>query len=152
MSPNSTAGNAETVLKIGGAAEKAVPDSRLISLESEQDGDVWEAQVVTPDGVEHEMDLSAADATVTSGPTKDEEDADDRAKHRRRLAEVSVDYRGAVKALGSAVPDGTITELDLDSWKDKTVWEADVYDPAGTKHEVKVDATTAEILANEADG
>lgn len=126
--------------------------STLISIESEDKGAAWEAQVVTPEGVEHEMDLSATDASVTRGPTTDEEDASDRAKHQRRLKDASVDYREAVDALDGTVQNGVITELNLDTWDGKTVWEADVNDPSGTKHEVKVDAGNAKILSDRADG
>lgn len=46
------------------------------------------------------------------------------------------------------VPGGAVTELDLDSANGTTVWEAEVIDESGTKHEVTVDAATGTVLAN----
>ncbi|MDN5768354.1 MAG: hypothetical protein L0H96_21675 [Humibacillus sp.] len=143
------AGNKQALLAAGATAEKAVSGSTLISIELESDG--WEAQVVTADGVEHEMTVATDGRTVTSGPTKDDEDAADRAKHRQRLADSSVDYRQAVEAVSAAVPKGTIRELDLDTWKGKVVWEADVIDGSGTKREVKVDGSSGTVVLNQID-
>ncbi len=137
------------LLAAGATAEKAVSGSTLISIERENDR--WEVQVVTSDGVEHEMTVAGDGRSVTRGPTTDEEDAADRAKHRQRLADSSVDYRQAVDAVSAAVTDGTIRELDLDTWRGRVVWEADVVDGSGTKREVKVDGTSGKVVVNEVD-
>ena len=143
------AGDKQALLAAGATAEKAVSGSTLISIELESDG--WEAQVVTADGVEHELTVAADGRTVTSGPTKDDEDAADRAKHRQRLADSSVDYQQAVEAVSAAVPKGKIRELDLDTWKGTVVWEADVIDGSGTKREVKVDGSSGKVVFNQID-
>ena len=67
------------------------------------------------------------------------------------VADCSVDYRQAVDAVSAAVTDGTIRELDLDTWKGRVVWEADVVDGSGTKREVKVDGTSGKVVVNEVD-
>ncbi|OMC37760.1 hypothetical protein A5740_00045 [Mycobacterium sp. GA-1841] len=124
-----------------------VPDSTVISVESERDNTQWEVQVVTPDGIEHEAEVSADGATVLNSPVAKPEDPKDVAKHRSRLQAAKLDHRAAVDAITKAV-DGRITELNLDDRDGGTVvWEADVVDSANALHEVSVDAATGDVVA-----
>ncbi|MEV4171515.1 PepSY domain-containing protein [Nonomuraea sp. NPDC049709] len=128
------------------AALAAVPGSTLISIETEQDGRIWEVQVVGKDGTEHQMDVESG--KVVSGPTTEEEDAQDKAKHRERVAAAKLDYAQAADKIAATVPEGRITELNLDMDQGKTVWESDVVTPDGTKHEVALDAATGTVVGN----
>ncbi|WP_052424214.1 PepSY domain-containing protein [Nonomuraea candida] len=130
------------------AALAAVPGSTLISIETEEGGTRWEVQVVGKDGTEHQMDVEAG--KVVTGPTTEEEDAADKTKHRERVAAAKLDYAKAADAIAAAVPEGRVTELNLDTEQGKTVWEADVVTPDGTKHEVAVDAATGAVTRNNA--
>lgn len=124
-----------------------VPDSTVISVESERNNTQWEVQVVTPDGIEHEAEVSADGATVLGSPVAKPEEAKDVAKHRSRLQAAKLDHRAAVDAITKAV-DGRITELNLDDRDGGTVvWEADVIDSANALHEVSVDAATGDVVA-----
>ncbi|WGW11672.1 PepSY domain-containing protein [Saxibacter everestensis] len=136
----------------GAAALKAVPDSTLISIETEERRAVWEVQVVTSDGTEHEMLISRSDGSVTEGPTKEDDDAADKAKHQDRVKAAKLDYRAAAKAMRDAVADAEITELNLDTYRGKTVWEGDLAGSGGTKHSVKIDAASGEVIANTTGG
>ncbi|AVH24275.1 PepSY domain-containing protein [Nocardia cyriacigeorgica] len=137
----------EALRKAGGTATAAVAGSTLVSIETERDHG-WEVQVVTADGVEHEMEVSGDGATVTMGPVAKNEDDADKAKHRDRIRAARVDYRAAADSVLREVPGGTITELNLDSDNGTTVWESDVIDPSGTKHEVTVDAVSGRVMSN----
>ncbi|BBY43878.1 PepSY domain-containing protein [Mycolicibacterium celeriflavum] len=137
----------DALRRAGSTATAAVPDSTLISIETERDGR-WEVQVVTADGTEHEMDVSSDGATVTMGPTAKGEDEADKAKHRDRVQAARVDYRAAADKILAEVPNGAITELNLDSNNGTTVWEADVIDDSQTKHEVTIDAGSGQVLQN----
>ncbi|MGP4098757.1 PepSY domain-containing protein [Nonomuraea sp. KM90] len=128
------------------AALAAVPGSTLISIETEQDGRIWEVQVVGKDGTEHQMDVESG--KVVSGPTTEEEDAEDKAKHRERVAAATLDYAQAADKIAATVPEGRVTELNLDMEQGKTVWESDVVTPDGTKHEVVLDAATGTVTGN----
>ncbi|MFB4275066.1 PepSY domain-containing protein [Nonomuraea sp. MTCD27] len=128
------------------AALAAVPGSTLISIETEQDGRIWEVQVVGKDGTEHQMDVESG--KVVSGPTTEEEDAEDKAKHRERVAAAKLDYAQAADKIAATVPEGRVTELNLDMEQGKTVWESDVVTPDGTKHEVVLDAATGTVTGN----
>lgn len=133
--------------KAGAAAVAKVAGGTLVSIELERHGTVWEAQVVSRDGAEHEMDVSAATGAVTSAHAK-REGAADRAKHRTRIADAKVDYADAAKKIRATVRDGRITELNLDGYHGGTVWEADVDDHAGVRHEVKLNAANGAVLAD----
>jgi uncharacterized membrane protein YkoI len=137
----------DALRKAGGTATSAVQGSKLISIEAERNG-AWEVQVVTSDGTEHEMDVSSDGATVTSGPTPKNEDESDRTKHRDRLQAARVDYLAAADTVLTEVPNGTITELNLDSRNGITVWESDVTDGSQRKREVVIDAASAQVLEN----
>ncbi|WP_326548962.1 PepSY domain-containing protein [Mycolicibacterium sp. ND9-15] len=137
----------DALRRAASTATAAVPDSTVVSIEKERDGR-WEIQVVTADGSEHEMDVSSDGAAVTMGPTAKIEDEADKAKHRDRVQAARVDYRVAADKVLSEVPNGTITELNLDSNNGTTVWEADVVDGSQTKHEVTIDAASGQVLQN----
>ncbi|NJP87869.1 metallopeptidase [Nonomuraea sp. FMUSA5-5] len=128
------------------AALGAVPGSTLVSIETEENGRLWEVQVVGQDGTEHQLDVESG--KVVGGPTTEEEDAADKAKHRARVSAAKLDYAQAADKIAAAVPEGRITELNLDTEQGKTVWEADVLTPGGTKHEVAIDAATGTVTRN----
>jgi uncharacterized membrane protein YkoI len=143
-SPGGPGQNALDDLKQAGqAALAAVPGSTLISIETEEGGRTWEVQVVGKDGTEHQVDVEAG--KVVSGPTTENEDQSDKTKHRDRVAAAKLDYAQAADKIAAAVPEGRVTELNLDTEQGKTVWESDVITPNGTKHEVTVDATTGQV-------
>ena len=150
--PSSRGNEQARLLRAGATAVHAVPHSTLISIETERGG--WEAQVVTADGTEHEMDLSGSGRRVTSGPTTKHEDAQTRAEHRRRVQAAKLGYRTAAHTIASAVPGARITELNLDTYRGATVWEADAITGSGTgsgtgvTHSVKVDVRTGKVLAD----
>ena len=144
-SPTSTTADNDALLEAAATALAKVSGGTLISIETEKDDTQWEVQIVTSDGVEHEVELNADGTEVLSGPTKKSEDAEDREKHRERVAAAELDYKAAVKAIVDAVP-GRVTELNLDTEKGVTVWEADVIDADSVKHEVSIDAASGEIV------
>ncbi|MGO2683398.1 PepSY domain-containing protein [Microbacterium sp.] len=51
----------------------------------------------------------------------------------------------AAEAMSDAVPDGTIIELNLDDEAGPTVWEGDVIEGSGAKHEVQIDAADGSV-------
>jgi len=139
-SPSAGSADAGALLRVGERALQEVPESTLVSIETERDGTVWEVQLVLSDGSEYEVELSADGETVVGQPRAKDESAADRAKHQDRVKAATLDYRAAVQRILEIVPGGRITELDLDSENGVTVWEADVRDQAGAKHPVVIDA------------
>ncbi|WP_022887378.1 PepSY domain-containing protein [Glaciibacter superstes] len=136
----------EALLSAGERALTEVPDSTVTAIDSERNGTVWEVHVVTSDGTEYEMDISADGSELVSGPTADADDAEDKAEHLNQVNAAAIDYREAAKRMLAAVPGGRITELELDSEHGKTVWEADVIDKSGAKHSIQIDAGDGSVL------
>jgi uncharacterized membrane protein YkoI len=135
----------QALLRAGETAQAAVADSTLVSMEIGGDNSRWEVQVVTVDGTDYRVDLSADGTKVTGGPSVKDEDAEEKEKHRSRAQAAKLDYRQALSAVTRAHP-GRVTELNLDSYDGTTVWEADVLDSGNTKHEVRIDAASGHIV------
>jgi uncharacterized membrane protein YkoI len=134
------------------AAVGAVDGSSLLTIETEPGRTVWEATVVTDDGTEHEMLISTDDGDLVDGPTRKVEDAEDKAENRRRVAAAEVGYTAAAESVREAVPDATLTELNLDTFDDRIVaWEGDLHGDNGVRWSVKVDARTGDVLEKDAD-
>ncbi|MFF0861902.1 PepSY domain-containing protein [Nonomuraea sp. NPDC003560] len=124
-------------------AMAAVPGSKVVSVESEENGMVWEVKVVGSDGTEHQVDVKSG--KVVKGPTAEQMDEQEKAKMHTRITEAKLDYAQAADKVAAAVPEGSVTKLKLDTENGKTVWKSDVMTPDGTQHEVMVDAATGEV-------
>ncbi|MGO2534100.1 PepSY domain-containing protein [Arthrobacter rhombi] len=135
----------------GDAALKEVPDSTVISLETENNETQWEVQVVTSDGTEHEVSISAEDGSVIGSPTEESDDAQDKKKHQKRVDAATVDFKEAAAKFRDAVPEARIAELGLDDEHGTTVWEGDLIDGDGAKHEVQIDARSGDVITNSKD-
>lgn len=139
------------LIKAGETALAKVDDGTLISIEEERGG--WEIQIADAKGDEYDVMVTADGGEMTSGPNLDRQDAEDRKENTDLVAGTKVDYREAAEAAAKEVPEGTVTELNLDSTDaDRTVvWESDVVDTEGTKHELAIDASDASILEHDVD-
>lgn len=151
-SQEDTADDASDLIAAGKTALQEVDNSTVISIESEDNGTRWEVQVVTSDGTEYEMDISSDGSKLVSGPRKEDDEPADKAKHRDRVKAAKLDYEAAAKKLLEAIPGGRITELNLDTERGRTVWEADVIDDSDKKHEVDLDASSGKVLADDVSG
>ncbi|MEJ1089380.1 PepSY domain-containing protein [Microbacterium sp. Mu-80] len=140
----------DALVTAGELAVSTVPGSTLVSIDLDDDG-AWDVQVVTSDGAEHDLDISADGTTVISGPRQDTDDADDRAEHQARIAAAEIDFAEAAELMIEAVPGGTVRDLSLDTDNSTTVWEGDVIDGSQVKHEVRLDAADGTVLRNEVD-
>jgi uncharacterized membrane protein YkoI len=146
-SSSSTATDTSAALLAAGATALGEVDGTVSAIESERTG--WEVHVVTANGGEQRLRISADGANVTSGPTDERPDTDDQAENQA-YAKATVDYRQAVSIIADEVAGGTITELNLDREGSRLDWEADV-DVDGTQRTVEVDAASGDVLSNRAD-
>ncbi|MEU4226462.1 PepSY domain-containing protein [Nonomuraea sp. NPDC026600] len=131
--------------EVGQAALKAVPGSTLVSMETEENGSLWEVRVVDAKGTEHQMDVESGTAKVVSGPSAEDDGSKDKAKDLDRIKAAKLDYRQAADKIATAVPGGRITELNLDSHRDKIVWEVEVVASDGNKQNMTVDAIDGKV-------
>lgn len=146
---SSTAMASNTNTSLEGAAQtalKEVPDSTVVSIETEANKNAWEVQVVTGNGTEHEVRVSMSDGSIMGSPSTKQEDAQDRKKHQDRVAAAKLDYQEAAEKMRDAVPGARVAELNLDTDAGKTVWEADLVDTKGTKLEVTIDAANGAVI------
>lgn len=135
----------QALLRAGETALAKVSGSTVVAIEREGDRG-WEVEVVTRDGEKYELEVSADGREVLRGPQRHDKDPADQDRHRKLVQAAELDYRAAARKIAVAVP-GTITELELDSERGKTVWEADVVDGSGTKRVVIIDAVSGEVLS-----
>ena len=133
-------------------AVKAVDDSSLLSIETELNRTIWEATVVTGDGTEHEMLIGKSDGSLIDGPTKKEDDAEDKADNRTLVGSAELSYRESARASSDPVPDARLTELNVDTFDDRiTSWEGDLYGDDGIRYRVTIDARSGKVLDADAE-
>ncbi|MEB3067675.1 PepSY domain-containing protein [[Mycobacterium] vasticus] len=138
-----------TLMSAGDLAVAQVPDSVLIFIESQtNDAGTWKARVVTPDGVEHQLEIGSDATVVLVGPTATDDGDGDKAKRRANVDGAHLDYRAAVAKVLAALPNGSITELSLLDMNGTVVWDADVWDTDLVEHDVVVDAASGAVTAN----
>jgi uncharacterized membrane protein YkoI len=87
---------------------------------------------------------------VTAGPSKEFDDAADKAENVRLTGDAKIGHNDAAVAMTEAVK-GSISELGLDDHLGKTVWEGTVVDSAGTKHDIRLDAASGAVVSNVVD-
>ena len=149
-SPDGADSSAKVVVDAGRTGLGEVGSGDVVSIQSKNQGDLWEVEVFTPNGVKHEVDVSGDGSAVVSGPARARQDAQGAAKFRARLDQATLDFEEAAQAIVSVVA-GQITEMDLDDESGLVVWEADVMDSSGVRHEVAIDAATGDVVKNEID-
>lgn len=124
-------------------------DGTVFSVDGDAQG--WDVTVVTADGVENDVDLSADATSVERGPVEDTDtDADDAAETERLLG-VAVDHSAAMEAALGEV-DGTVTGVELSEEGGTAIWEVTLNEDTADETTVEVDAETGEVLRTEQDG
>lgn len=124
-------------------------DGTVFSVDGDAQG--WDVTVVTADGVENDVDLSADATSVERGPVEDTDtDADDAAETERLLG-VAVDHSAAMEAALGEV-DGTVTGVELSEEGGTAIWEVTFGEDTPDETTVEVDAETGEVLRTEQDG
>lgn len=130
----------------------AVDGGTVFAVDLSDTGD-WEVSVVTADGTEQDVRVSADGATVTSGPVEDTDDADDAARDqdaRLRLLDASVDLEAAVAAAAGS-GSGDLTGAELDEENGVAEWEVQYGEDTPDEVTVHVDANSGDVLRTERD-
>src|SRR5699024_5025006 len=150
-SGSSEGGNSDTqtLVAAGQTALDEAGKGSVLALEAEENGELWEVQIVLSDGSVQEYKISGDGSEVQGKPTPEDTDADDKAENKDLVQGAELDYEKAAKKVLDA-RSGKITELGLDDHQVGVVWEADVH-TGDSKYEVKVNAASGKIVENEAD-
>lgn len=149
-SGSASAGSNEALLAAVATARGEVGAGTVISVEQEQGASAYEVLVVTKDGTEHEVHTNADGSAVAGTPQTEAADADDKAEHERFVAAADLSVKQAVDAFQD-LHAGTVTELGLDDHVGTVVWEGDVLDSSGTKHSVRIDAGSGDVVTDRVD-
>lgn len=131
------------------AARKSVAGTvTSVDLEGEQGKADWKVEVVTDQGVEHEVTVNGADGKVTDSKVDQDDDRDgDLALVRSARTDIG---RAVDAALGKVA--GTVTSAESDEDHGRTAaWQVDVTDAKGAEHEVTVDAASGRVTATHTD-
>ncbi len=146
-SGSASSGSNKALLAAVATARGEVGSGTVISVEQEQGASAYEVLVVTKDGTEHEVHTNADGSAVAGTPQTEAADADDKAEHERFVAAADLSVKQAVDALQD-LHAGTVTELGLDDHVGTVVWEGDVLDSSGTKHSVRIDAGSGDVVTD----
>ncbi|WP_146249206.1 PepSY domain-containing protein [Curtobacterium sp. MCLR17_042] len=149
-SGSTSSGSNKALLAAVATARGEVGSGTVISVEQEQGASAYEVLVVTKDGTEHEVHTNADGTSVAGTPQTEAADADDKAEHERFVAAADLSVKQAVDAFQD-LHAGTVTELGLDDHVGTVVWEGDVLDSSGTKHSVRIDAGSGDVVTDRVD-
>jgi len=149
-SGSASSGSNTALLAAVATARGEVGSGTVISVEQEQGASAYEVLVVTKDGTEHEVHTNADGTSVAGTPQTEAADADDKAEHERFVAAADLSVKQAVDAFQD-LHAGTVTELGLDDHVGTVVWEGDVLDSSGTKHSVRIDAGSGDVVTDRID-
>ncbi|MGA4994653.1 PepSY domain-containing protein [Nonomuraea bangladeshensis] len=126
------------------AAMDAVKNSKVLSVQSNNEGRVWEVQLAGPDGTERLLEVDAS-GKVSGARVKDTGEGE-KARVMGLSKDARLSFKDAAAKVSSAVPEGRITHMSLDRYGDEAlVWDADVLTSEGAWHGVKVDARTGNV-------
>ncbi|MCA5924126.1 PepSY domain-containing protein [Curtobacterium oceanosedimentum] len=145
-----SAASNEALLAAVATARGEVGSGTVMSAEHEQGASAYEVLVVTKDGTEHEVHTNADGTAVAGTPQTEAADADDTAEHERLVAGADLSVKQAVDALRD-LHTGTVTEIGLDDHAGAVVWEGDVLESSGTKHSVRIDAGSGDVVTDRVD-
>lgn len=149
-SDSASVGSNTALLAAVATARGEVGSGTVISVEQEQGASAYDVLVVTKDGTEHEVHTNADGTSVAGTPQTEGADADDKAEHERFVAAADLSVEQAVDAFQD-LHAGTVTELGLDDHVGTVVWEGDVLDSSGTKHSVRIDAGSGDVVTDRVD-
>ncbi|THA34497.1 peptidase M4 [Streptomyces sp. A1277] len=114
-------------------------------------GPQWVAAVVAKDGTKHIVRIDAVSGKVVKSSEDSDQDAEDKTKMVKRIAEAKQTPQQAAKA-ALAKKKGTVTSIDLDeNDKDVLVWKTDVVTKDWNKTTFDIDADNGSVTHEETD-
>ncbi|WP_431897520.1 PepSY domain-containing protein [Nonomuraea sp. bgisy101] len=143
--PSQEPGGMADLGKVGAAAMAAVEGSTILSVQAENDGQLWEVQLAGPDGTERVLEVDSS-GKVVSEPRVKVTGEGEKERVMGIIKDAKVTFQDAVEKVSSAMPEGKIAHLSLDRYSDDTlVWDGDIVSPDGAWQGVKVDAKTGTV-------
>lgn len=136
----------EAIQRVGAVALGAVPDSKIVSMKSENDGKKWEVVTASKDGEKHQMTIDPQSRKVTKGPEAEKSSSQEKSQTQQLLKAAKVDYKEAADKMLGAFPGSSLKKLKLTKGDSRTVWKGTVEDADKTEHKVLVNAATGALI------
>ena len=131
---------------INAALEKVPGTVEEVELEDEKGTIVYEIELVSTDGTEHEVEVDAQTGEVLKVEADDDENEEEDSQNQAKLAkQAKITEDEAINTALEKVP-GTVNEIELEVENGTVVYEIKVLSTDGTEQEVKVDAQTGEVV------
>ncbi|SET82391.1 PepSY domain-containing protein [Nonomuraea wenchangensis] len=125
----------------------AVKGSKVLSVQSNNGGRLWEVQLAGPDGTERLLEVD--DLGRVSGVRVKDTGQGEKARVLGISKDARLSFDDAAAKVSSVVPEGRITHMSLDRYGDDAlVWDADVLTSEGVWRGVKVDARSGAVTKN----
>lgn len=146
--PGQESGDMASLEKAIAAAMNAVKGSTVLSVQSENGGQIWEVQLAGSDGTERLLEVDES-GKVVSGPRVKDTGKGEKDRVMGIIKDAELTFKDAVEKVSSAVH-GKITHMSLDRYNknDLLVWDVDVATPDGSWQGAKVDAKTGTVTKN----
>ncbi|RDW17683.1 PepSY domain-containing protein [Oceanobacillus chungangensis] len=117
-----------------------------IELEDEEGTLIYSIEVTAEDGTKQEVEVDATTGEVVKVEAEDDEEEGDDEQSQAELAkQATVTKEAATKTALDQVP-GTVGDVELEDENGTVVYSIEVTAEDGTKQEVKVDATSGEVV------
>ncbi|MEV0387628.1 PepSY domain-containing protein [Nonomuraea sp. NPDC050643] len=143
--PGQAPGDTASLEKAGAVAMNAVKGSTILSVQSQNGGQVWEVQLAGSDGTERLLEVGAS-GKVVSGPRAKDTGEAEKSRVAGIVKDAKVTFEDAVEKVSASAPQSKITHMSLDRYdNDLLVWDADVATLDGGWQGIKVDARTGAV-------
>ncbi|MEV6160123.1 PepSY domain-containing protein [Nonomuraea sp. NPDC052129] len=147
--PQQEPGDMASLEKAATAATSSAEGSHVLSVQSENDGKIWEVQLAGPDGTERLLEVDASGKVVSEARSKDTGKYE-KARVMGLIKDAKVTFKDALEKVSSSVSHGKITHMSLDKYNnDLLVWDVDVVSPDGTWQGLKIDAKSGTVTKND---
>lgn len=133
----------------GTTGAQSVADSTVVSVDRQIS--TWRVDVVTPDGIEHEMDVTLNGKRLIGDPRPQPEDADDIAEHQQTVQAARLDHLAAIRAATVDFPGSQVVEVELGSEDGRVEWDVRIVDDQQLTRTITVDAIAGDVVQNELD-
>jgi len=110
----------------------------------------WRVDVVTADGIEHEMDVALNGRRLVSEPRVEADDVEDRGEQQQVAQAARLGHLAAVRAALANTP-GQVVDLELSSDDGRMEWEVQLIDDQQLQRSITVDSVSGDVLHNELD-
>ncbi|MBO3749082.1 PepSY domain-containing protein [Streptosporangiaceae bacterium NEAU-GS5] len=140
QSGGADSGDMASLDKVVAAATGAVQGSSVLSVQAENNGQMWEVQLAAPDGTEQLLEVDAS-GKVLSEPRAKDTGPEEKARVMSIVKDAKLTFQEAMKKVSKEAPNSKITHMSLDKYGDNLlIWDVDVVGQDGNWQALKINA------------